>query len=89
MRWTRWAVAAAASVVAVTAAGCTSGVGTASGTGPGGNGPGGNGTHLIAGRVTPAAGPVPVAAPLTGGTGIDLVSAGSVPALPTGWVEAE
>ena len=87
------AVVAGLVVVALAAAGCSS-AGTASSSSTAGlsaskaglaglPGPSANG------RVAPAPGPVPVAAPLTGGNGIDLASAATLPPLPSSWVQDE
>ncbi len=82
IRMARPASVILAAAMVVTMAGCSSDGGTASASG-------GSGTQLVAGRVAPAPGPVATVAPLTGGSGIDLVSAGEQPPLPSTWVEDE
>ena len=80
MRWQRATVAITLAALAVTVSACSSGTGSAGGTSGGATG---------SSTIVPAPGPVPTVAPLTGGSGIDLVSAAALPPLPSTWTEDE
>lgn len=70
--------------VAVSLTACV-GAGTSAGSGS----LGASGAAEGHSRVQRAAGPVPTAAPLTGGSGINLASGAALPTLPRDWVESE
>jgi len=80
MRRLRGVVTAAAAIAVTASMAAVSTVPAGAGT------TGGGGTTKV---VLPAAGPVATVSPLTGGSGIDLVSGAVLPKLPAGWTEAE